>query len=354
MSHRPRLAGDGRLLVPGEVAYDHERGVFRARHGGRDDDPFEWTADRLLMTEAFARLDLSDGHAAARWFGRNGVLDSTRIHRLTVGRPPVPVSPREGWDVIDALALVAAEQATVRWQLTMLWHLSEHRDDRVWDPHWGRVVLEGAAEGLILGTPYAGAVVPPVPYPDEDRYEDEAALRRAVAAWPRVLLGDYMAEDVRLLATDERESRASLEARRRSHTLGTTWDDAVELVRLIIEPRLQVAVERRFATERVAQQSGGVARHVLVPREARVWPSILQPIYLQLFEALRRITEGEPGAALCRECDQPFLVLDARRRFFCNDRERTRHSQRDRRRRLSALDPGAATGQQIMRGPDER
>ncbi len=35
----------------------------------------------------------------------------------------------------------------------------------------------------------------------------------------------------------------------------------------------------------------------------------------------------------------PFLVLDARRRFFCNDRERFRHAQRERRRRLSAQEP---------------
>ena len=75
---------------------------------------------------------------------------------------------------------------------------------------------------------------------------------------------------------------------------------------------------------------------MLVPREARIWQSILAPIYLQLFEALRRVTEGEPGAATCRECGQPFLVLDARRRFFCNDRERFRFSQRQRRRRLAA------------------
>ncbi len=62
------------------------------------------------------------------------------------------------------------------------------------------------------------------------------------------------------------------------------------------------------------------------------------PIYLQLFEALRRISEGEPGAATCRECGQPFLVLDARRRFFCNDRERYRFTQRQRRLRIATED----------------
>ena len=44
---------------------------------------------------------------------------------------------------------------------------------------------------------------------------------------------------------------------------------------------------------------------------------------------------GGLGAAICRECGRPFLVLDARRRFFCNDRERYRHAQRQRRKRLA-------------------
>ena len=72
-----------------------------------------------------------------------------------------------------------------------------------------------------------------------------------------------------------------------------------------------------------------------MPFEDGPWRSILAPIHLQLFESLRRITEGEPGAAVCRECGQPFLVIDARRRFFCNDRERYRFTQRERRRRLA-------------------
>jgi len=75
-------------------------------------------------------------------------------------------------------------------------------------------------------------------------------------------------------------------------------------------------------------------------REDRVWMSILAPIYLQLFEALRRISEGEPGAAICRECGRPFVVLDARRRFFCNERERFRYSKREQRKRINVHDSG--------------
>jgi hypothetical protein len=70
-----------------------------------------------------------------------------------------------------------------------------------------------------------------------------------------------------------------------------------------------------------------------VPKEWRRWTSVLAPIYLQLFEALRRISEGEPGATICHECGRSFLVLDARRRFFCNERERYRYAKRQQRRR---------------------
>jgi len=36
-------------------------------------------------------------------------------------------------------------------------------------------------------------------------------------------------------------------------------------------------------------------------------------------------------------------VLDARRRFFCNDRERYRHAQRERRKRMAVHDSGTGT-----------
>ena len=70
--------------------------------------------------------------------------------------------------------------------------------------------------------------------------------------------------------------------------------------------------------------------------ERRWWSSLLAPVYLQLLEGLRRVTEGQRGAGLCRECGQPFLTLDARRSSFCTDRERFRFSQRERRKRLGA------------------
>jgi hypothetical protein len=72
------------------------------------------------------------------------------------------------------------------------------------------------------------------------------------------------------------------------------------------------------------------------PAQRRWWSSLLAPVYLQLLEGLRRVTEGQRGAGLCRERGQPFLTLDARRSSFCTDRERFRFSQRERRKRLSA------------------
>lgn len=128
-------------------------------------------------------------------------------------------------------------------------------------------------------------------------------------------------------------------ARAKAKALGTTWDSTVELERLLIAPYVARAVERSFTIEPEPTSIDGVTRSVLVPREERIWQSVLAPIYLQLFEALRRITEGEPGAATCRECKRPFLVLDARRRFFCNERERFRYAKRQQRRRLSAQEP---------------
>jgi hypothetical protein len=72
------------------------------------------------------------------------------------------------------------------------------------------------------------------------------------------------------------------------------------------------------------------------PIPTRRWRSVLAPIYLQLLEGLRRVTEGQRAAGFCRECGLPFLTLDARRSSFCTDRDRFRFSQRARRKRVDA------------------
>ena len=80
----------------------------------------------------------------------------------------------------------------------------------------------------------------------------------------------------------------------------------------------------------------GASLGALEVRERRRWSSLLAPVYLQLLEGLRRVTEGQRGAGFCKECGQPFLTLDARRSVFCTDPERLRYGQRERRRRLGA------------------
>ncbi len=75
---------------------------------------------------------------------------------------------------------------------------------------------------------------------------------------------------------------------------------------------------------------------MIVVRERRVWRSVLKPIYLQLLEGLRRVTEGQRGAVLCGECGEPFLSLDGRRMLYCNDQHRNRALARQHRRRAGA------------------
>lgn len=104
----------------------------------------------------------------------------------------------------------------------------------------------------------------------------------------------------------------------------------VELVRRIIEPNVRVAGQ--FEVDMPWLR----ADLPLAVLERRRWRSVLAPIHLQLLEGLRRVTEGQRGAAFCRECGEPFLSLDARRSSFCNDQHRFRFSQRERRKRVDA------------------
>lgn len=130
---------------------------------------------------------------------------------------------------------------------------------------------------------------------------------------------------------------ATVEAAARE--LGTTWDATVELMRVVIAPHVERALERQVDLIREPMDVDGRRRLALVAREVREWRSVLAPIYIQLFSGLERITRGEVGAQVCRECGQPFIVIDARRRLFCNARERYRYTQRERRRRLAGGSP---------------
>ena len=346
MSQRPRLAGDGLLRLPGSLTADAE-GHLLGRLSDELVDPFEWTSERVLLTEAFARLDLDDGARVVDWCARHGVLDLADFIGAPSSLPDVDwLSGAPGDESFDSLEAIAAEQRNIAWHLATLVRLSDRRRTRDWDPTFGQLVLDVASEGagLIVGGPDAGVwpgIRPPEldgPQeltPDERRAveETERRVRAATADWPVVRISargwrpHWVARGstaMGLPATPEEKARV----------LGTTWQLTVALERLLLAPYVERAVERRFTITSEIQEIGGETREVLVPRDERAWRSVLAPIYLQLFEALRRVTEGEPGAAICRECGRAFVVLDARRRFFCNERERTRFAQRERRRRL--------------------
>jgi len=350
MSQRPRLAGDGRLSLPAKVAFDHH-GYIRGRFSERTVDPFDWTEDRLLLAESFARLDLGDRGAVKRWWVAHGAIDLIDFFE---GFGELP-EEHDDWlehrspdAFIENRAEIAEEQANVAWHLTILVRLSDHRDDRAWDPAWGEFVLDGGGWDIFLiGGDRAGARLwtdfriehaqrYAIPGDDRPDIKDAIALRASEAHRPWVYVrpqgwyGYWAPEE------EPADKYAEFELDPGDVTRGSTWESALELERRLLEPYVARAVDRSFRIASEPRPEDG--RTVLVPRETRMWASVLAPIYLQLFEALRRISEGEPSAATCRECGQPFLMLDARRRFFCNDRERFRHAQRERRRRLSATD----------------
>lgn len=351
MSQHPREAGDGRLLVPVEVEFDPTRSAYLARFGDRLVDPFEPTADKLLLAESFARLPLDDRAASQGWFMRHGAVDRMGRQGLVLAAGGVRAAGRAPWDTQDEEALVYAEQEGIAWFLTTLARLSEHRSTKEWDPAWGQVILDGAAEGMVIGGPQAGSLVwPSLSWADwvadhraepasAKTIEEQTERLAATDGWPRVLVINGARGNIQLAPDDRTELNVIDEIEARAAVLGTTWEETVELARLVLEPYLQIAVERLFTTDLVPRSSDEDSSRILVPREKRVWRSVLLPIQLQIFEALRRITEGQPGAATCRECGRPFLVLDARRRFFCNERERFRNAQRERRKRLAGARP---------------
>ena len=108
----------------------------------------------------------------------------------------------------------------------------------------------------------------------------------------------------------------------------------LEVARRLLEPYVRQTTVTGLALGPLEAGDGPAAAPFEVIEE-RVWRSALLPIHLQLLEAYRRVTEGAPGAVRCRECGHPILALDPRRTAFCNDRERFRFSQRERRKRLA-------------------
>ena len=325
MSLRPRFAGDGRLVLPSDITVvrasgpSRETGDVLAALDGDQVDPFERDADDLLLTEAFARVDLSRPRLAREWYLAHGAValrwlfgDATRpLH--WVGTHPTSQ---------DTQAEVLAQQRLVRWHLTSLARLSAHRpgvaDQGDWDPTWSMAVIEGPdGQGAWLGAPLdvEASFSPRVPpLPDAPPIPPELPrLPVPEDAWYRTWVG----YDLPIPDPGERERR-----------LPTDRDGLLELQRRLVEPYLASAVATDVRLERDGEG--------LVVRETRVWGSLLVPIPLQLLEGLRRVSQGKPGATWCRECGEVFLTLDARRSTFCTDRERMRFAQRARARALAA------------------
>jgi hypothetical protein len=333
------------LTLPAKVAFDNQ-GFIRGRFSDTDVDPFEWTEDRLLLTEAFARLDLGDRRAVKAWMVGHGALDP---FDFLLGDGELPddgewVERRPPDAFAESRREWAQEQSNVRWHLDTILRLSESRESKEWPPAWGEFVLDGGSgDTYLMGGEHSGTelwsdhtfdFVERIPEARE-RYGDPAfqrALRPEVARRPRVYVrasawyGWWAPEPI---------GNEMVKLRPELADAGATWESMLDVERMLIEPYVARAVERRFRIRLEPRDDG---RPVLVPREERIWLSILAPVYLQLFEALRRVSEGEPGAATCHECGRPFVVLDARRRFFCNERERYRHAKRQQRRRLAEPD----------------
>lgn len=78
------------------------------------------------------------------------------------------------------------------------------------------------------------------------------------------------------------------------------------------------------------------------------WLSVLQPMYLQLFEAFRRAERGLPAAGFCRDCGQPFLILDGRRSTFCTTKCRNRFNVRAFRARTKTSGPESSLTNQAQ------
>ena len=197
MSQHPRLAGDGRLTLPAKVAFD-DQGFIRGRFSAQDVDPFEPTADKLLLAESFARLELDDRAAWKAWIVRHGALDP---YDLFDGDGALPddgewAEDRPEGAFAESRDEWAREQANVRWHLSVLERLSDARETRVWEPAWGAFVLD--AEAALDRSGDVGLDEPPLdlehrgPSPAEPRHigeRVEVSARAHPGAEPEVPAG---------------------------------------------------------------------------------------------------------------------------------------------------------------------
>ncbi len=382
MSMRPRFAGDGRLRLPMTIGVVTETSAFKGfwtegaiagELGGPEYDPFERVASGLLLAEEFARVDLSDRQVAVSWHARHGAVD---IAQLAGARASWAMPAADERHFRDAARDVAFEQANVAWHLRCLARLSDHLpgDGQTppdwpagWQASWAQPVLRMVLQLIWLGggneferhisTDMAHAPEPSGLIPTGmDLTEYAAWWRQAHAAYQTIVRERVPFVTVHEASNFQPWDRDAIfggASRALMDGLTTGWWGLAELQRRLIEPyvrsagKLEVAVSWRAGDSNPDAGRGSVDGGRLGPLavdERRRWDSLLGPVYLQLLEGLRRVTEGDRGAAFCKECGQPFLTLDARRSSFCNDRERFRFTQRERRRRLAVPPPSVPRG----------
>lgn len=292
MGSRPRLGSEGRVVLPAAVtvtrpaapgepgdvlaAFD-DAGVFRVGEAGRGPttDPFARRPDGLLLAESFARLDLRRPRIARAWFLENGVPDLGGFDR----EPDVRRGPDGRWWHRDGGRGVEFEQRQVAYYMGVVLAIT-------------RVLPPPSGEGLDWN-------------PDE---------------YPNVY-GDPVG---RPPGDDAPMARILFEVEA---------DSIAAYVMRAMQPEID-PLGTRPPTGRPLY--AGAPPHSFGPSVRLEWRSVIAPIYLQLYEALRRVSEGRPGARTCAECGQVFLVLDGRREKFCTNAEFARNRQRRYRERRRA------------------
>jgi hypothetical protein len=318
-------------------------------------DPFERLGDELLLAEGFARLDLEAPEPLLGWFERHGVLDLAHVLPSETRVAPLPFAEVYR----DDLTAIAEQRANVAWHLLAIARLSDHLVPQPgqtvgvpWQESWAQPVLangdghywaggEGWARQLLPGMRRSSKPrgTPPGFVDDEEWRtwwaEGHAAWRRIESERVPVV---RVVSDVGASPEGAQPVTREIVAGQLVDGLGTDPWDLIALEVRLMKPYLTMAGEHRVEVGWPALDVGeGPEHRPIEVREVRTWDSILAPIYLQLFEGLRRVTEGLRGAAFCRECGQPFLTLDARRSAFCTEREKSRHGQREHRRRQARL-----------------
>ena len=274
-------------------------------------------SDGLLLAESFARLDAATPRAIADWMTEHGVLDSGRTI-TDLSRPRDRVRPSPCFE--DPVPVVLEERDTVAWHVRSLARLSDHLvPDEAgrtgsWDERWAEPAIRVGRDVLWLGgrdrfERHLGVDMQDQPdkpegaaIPDMSEEDHRTWWRTAHAAWARILADGV---PMILVALDRERHFPTWEARAAlddpvDHALSDgrpagPWG-LIELQRRLMAPYIAGAgghrVEARWPDDATGDAIMGRSLQV---HEVRTWDSILSPVYVQLLEGLRRVTEGLRG-----------------------------------------------------------